>query len=144
MLLGLLLIWVISMWDKQDFSSFLVSCLDMAIVFLLFYPLFTRRMLGAGDVKLMMLCTGLLNQGEVLLFFFLSFLFAGVVSLVKLVVERRVFERVKYLEEYVRKTVLTRQLPVYFEEDKQLFSSSVRLAGPILLGMLFVYGRRGL
>ena len=144
MLSGLLLIWVISMWDKQDFSSFLVSCLDMAIVFLLFYPLFTRSMLGAGDVKLMMLCTGLLNQGELLLFFFLSFLVAGVVSLVKLVVERRVFERVKYLAEYVRKTVLTRQLPVYFEGDKQLFSSSVRLAGPILLGMLFVYGRRGL
>ena len=91
----------------------------------------------------MMLCTGLLNQGEVLLFFFLSFLFAGVVSLVKLVVERRVFERMKYLAEYVRKTVLTRQLPVYFEEDKQLSSASVRLAGPILLGMLFVYGRRG-
>lgn len=91
----------------------------------------------------MMLCTGLLNQEEVLLFFFLSFLFAGVVSLVKLVVERRVFERMKYLAEYVRKTVLTRQLPVYFEEDMQLSSASVRLAGPILLGMLFVYGRRG-
>lgn len=144
LLIGLFLIWVASMWSRQDFSGFLVSCLDMAMVFLLFYPMFTRRMLGAGDVKLLVLCTGLLNHGEVLDFFFISFLFAAVVSLIKLVLQRQIFERMKYLAAYVRKAVLTRQLPVYFEEDKQLLSASVRLAGPIVLGMLYVYGRRGL
>lgn len=65
-----------------------VGCISMTLSFLLLYPVYKIRGLGAGDVKLLMMVGTFTSVEEVLHVIILSFLIGAVFSIGKIVSER--------------------------------------------------------
>lgn len=109
-------------------------------VMLLLYPLFKIGALGAGDVKLYGVCAGYLPPGKFLYFLFFSLLFAAVFSLIKMLKERNAAERIAYLCEYMTEVVLSGNIRMYIEDEKERRAAGICLAGPIFCSILLCLG----
>ena len=118
-------------------AFFPVGC---AVVILLLYPLFKIGALGAGDVKLYGICAGFLPHDKFLFFFFLSLLFAAMLSLIKMIKECNAIERFSYLCEYFISVIQNRKFHFYFENIKEQKRAGICLAGPILGSVLLYMG----
>ena len=107
----------------------------LAIIFAIMFPFFSIGALGAGDVKLILITAIVMKQP--LFFLFAVFLWAALISLIKIMCVKNVRERIRYLSEYVRstirlKTILPYQDPSINSEDKKNYS--IHLSVPIFLG----------
>lgn len=106
----------------------------MGFVFLIFFPLFALRMLGAGDVKLIS-AAALYTGWDGLQPFLLGMLAAGgVISLGKLMLYGTVRKRLRCFLVYAKGVFLTHQLSDYgIPEEKK---ETVGMAFPVFAGML--------
>lgn len=111
-----------------------------ACVMLLLYPLFKIGALGAGDVKLYGVCAGYLPPEKFLFFLFCSLLIAAMISLIKMLKECNAIERLSYLCEYVTDVVLSGNIRLYIEDEKERRASGICLAGPIFCSVLLCLG----
>lgn len=116
---------------------FVVRC---AVVLCLLYPLFRIGALGAGDVKLYGVCGGFLPGEKFLFFFFVSMLIAAVISLLKMIKEGNVTERVRYLGDYLFSVICSGKVRLYIENEKDKKKAGICLAGPILISVLLGMG----
>lgn len=125
--------------QRGGWSAVLGSIGKTGKVFLIFYPLFRRNMLGAGDVKLLAVCSGLLSGKQILLFLFFSFFFGAIASIIHFLFEKDFMERMEYLASYMMQVVQTGKWSLYFERDSCKQKASVCMAGPVLLSLLLVW-----
>lgn len=109
-------------------------------VMLLLYPIFKIGALGAGDVKLYGVCAGYLPAKKFLFFLFLSLLIAAIISLIKMLKECNAIERISYLCEYMADVVLSGNVRLYIEDEKERRACSICLAGPIFCSVLLYMG----
>lgn len=120
--------------------GFIVRCVS---ILLLLYPLFQIGAIGAGDVKLYGICGGYLPSEKFLFFFFVSLLIAAMISLLKMIYEGNMIERIRYLWDYLFSVLCTGKFRLYIENEWERKKASICLAGPILgsvlLGMGGVY-----
>lgn len=117
------------------------SCLAAtALVGLLLYPLFQLAMLGAGDVKLLAVCSGYVGLQQTVWFLFWTFLAAAIVGVLRMMLRRDAKERLFYLGSYVMDAAKSGQWELYFENKQEQRKASICMAGPALLGYLAVWG----
>lgn len=136
LLVAMLLVGLVQA-GTQEVLWFGIRC---GAVMILLYPLYKIGALGAGDVKLYGICAGYLPSQKFLFFFFLSLLIAAAISLIKMIRECNVIERLSYFCEYVIYVVQTGRFRLYVENERERRRVSICLAGPILGSVLLYVG----
>lgn len=111
-----------------------------AAILLLLYPLFRIGGLGAGDVKLLSVCSGYFSVSQIFVFLFLSMLISAVFSVIPLLKERNIRERAAYFCEYCEAVVRSGKWQLYLpcKGDKRF--GGVCMSGPILCSALLCLG----
>lgn len=109
-------------------------------VCLVLYPLFQIGTIGAGDVKLYGICGGYLPGEKFLFFFFVSLLIAAMISLLKMVYEGNMTERLRYFGDYVFSVLSAGKIRMYIEDERERRKTGICLAGPILASVLLGMG----
>lgn len=112
----------------------------MAVIVLIFYPLFRIGTLGAGDVKLFGVCAGYLPADKILVFLFFSLLFAAASSLIRFMSEPDIKERFRYLFDYLYQVAESGRWQLYFADKQEQKRAGICLAGPILASILLYVG----
>ena len=109
-----------------------LSLIQMLVIFLLFFPFYKLRGLGAGDVKLLMML-GCFFQKEVLFYKIAgSFLVATVLSSIKILRNNEARQRISYGFGYLKKAVVTKTLDPY-QCNKTNKKTVIALAVPVFL-----------
>jgi len=109
-------------------------------VCLVLYPLFQIGAIGAGDVKLYGICGGYLPGEKFLFFFFVSLLIAALISLLKMIYEGNLTERLRYFWDYVFSVLSAGKIRMYIEDERERRKAGICLAGPILASVLLGMG----
>lgn len=117
-----------------------IYVLKSVIVLFLLYPLFRIGGLGAGDVKLLGICSGYFLTDQILFFLFFSMLISAAVSIVKLLKERDAWDRVQYFVEYCKAVAQSGKWRLYLPEKGAKKLSGVCMSGPILCSVLLGLG----
>lgn len=125
---------------QEGFWGVGIYVLKAVIVLFLLYPLFRIGGLGAGDVKLLGICSGYFLSDQILFFLFFSMLISAVVSIVKLLKERDARDRVQYFVEYCGAVVRSGKWSLYLPEKDAKKLSGVCMSGPILCSVLLGLG----
>ena len=112
---------------------------QIIIIFMVFYPFYLLKGLGAGDVKLFMLLGCYIRGVTYIHCLFVAMLFAGIWAVLKMVMYQESRERLCYLGRYCKKAIITGTLESY-EVDKQEKRSVIRLSIPTLCSVLLLYG----
>lgn len=126
-------------WDAGRAGSF--GMLEaLFIVFGMTYPLFKINALGAGDVKLLSVTAGCLTRQVFWNFLLWSLLNAAIISLIKILKERNLKERMACLCFYVTDVLETGQIKRYPAEKTGENRGRICLAVPVLFSVLMHVG----
>lgn len=114
------------------------ACLcGWGVVFFLTFPLFVLGMIGAGDIKLFMVCAGFLGWRGGIVFLFFSFLIGAFFSILKMIYHKNMMNCIRCLAVYIREVFMTSQWLLYEKGTKE---KSIHLSGPVLLALLMQFG----
>jgi prepilin peptidase CpaA len=106
---------------------------------LLLVPLFRFRMMGAGDIKLLMVLGGMVGFPEVLDLCLWSFVVGGIVAVCKMIFVTGVKERLLYLLRYVRDTGRSGKIVPYRKPGRR--PENFPFAVPVFAAAVLVVGR---
>ncbi|MDE5932341.1 MAG: A24 family peptidase [Lachnospiraceae bacterium] len=113
------------------------AAVSMLLSFALLYPLYKINGFGAGDVKLFLMLGSFVQAGELLRMMIASFIIGAVFSIVKMLSEKNLRERIQYLYEYLSDVFHKKQWRLYGENlqwDYQGYmSNKIHFALPVLL-----------
>lgn len=109
-------------------------------VLMVLYPLFRIGGLGAGDVKLLSVCSGYFSVSQIFWFLFCSMLVSAVFSLIPLLKDRNIRERIVYFVEYCTEVARSGKWLLYMPQTKGKRLAGVRMSGPILCSVLLCMG----
>lgn len=126
-------------FQKNGIEGLMTSLIQMAILFLFFYPFYLSKGLGAGDVKLFMMIGCYLNKDEMMKCLLLTFIMAAAKSIICMVRYEESRNRLLYFMGYIRKLCITKTLDEYVWDKTNKFNT-VRLAIPAFFSVLFIYG----
>lgn len=118
--------WQIPVW-------FLVRLLAAATVF---FPFFYVRMIGAGDIKLMALICGFLGFLDGSLSIAYGFLIGAAMALIKMLVQKNLFQRLNYLYVYIRRLILTKEVTAYHNPSRDGYANTIPFGLCLFLGTL--------
>lgn len=137
------LIFAMGMWHSFYLSGVtgagMYILVVLAVVFSL-YPFFRIGGLGAGDVKLLSVCSGYFMKRRILYFLFFSMLISVVFSIVKLFRERNVRERLAYFGEYCIDVARSGKWKLYLPKSGEERLSGICMSGPILCSVILGLG----
>lgn len=125
---------------SQGTAEILFFFVGAAGVTAILYPLYKIGCIGAGDVKLLGICSGWLAFQKILYFLFFSLLIAAVFSLIKMITRHNARERFYYLWEYIVHVMKSGKWQLYFEEGRLYKDAGICLSGPVLLSVLLYIG----
>lgn len=118
-------------------AAFLAGSLPVMICL---YPIFKIGALGAGDIKLFGVTAGFLPLRKIWIFSFVSLLIAAIFSLVKLVRNKCLMERLRKLFGYLKKVADNGRAGCYPMSGEEREKFSVPLAGAVTLSVLLLLG----
>lgn len=101
--------------------------------FLILFPFFCFRMIGAGDIKVFMTLGFLLTPSDMMLLLFRTFLIAAVIACVLTLYYRNLTERVFYLRNYIRENCMTGRKTPYYRPGKR--RENIHMMVPFLLAV---------
>ncbi len=101
------------------------------------FPLFLFRMIGAGDIKLIALMAGFLGFGSGLWAIACGCFAGAILSLVKLLVQRNLYQRLTYLFVYFRRMFQTKEIVPYYRADRDGYGVVIPLACCLLAGYVW-------
>ena len=122
------------------FREVLISVFWVIGTGLLLYPVFAIGALGAGDVKLMAVCSGFLPGTRVFYFLFFSFLTGTLFGLVRIVRKKEMAHRLRTLTLYIEKFLRTGTPERYHCSREAAGKAGVALAAPMLISALMGLG----
>lgn len=111
----------------------------LAVVLSLF-PFFRIGGLGAGDVKLLSVCSGYFTENRILYFLFFSMLISVIFSIVKIFRERNVWDRLAYFSEYCMAVARSGKWKLYLPESGRRRLSGICMSGPVLCSVILGLG----
>lgn len=106
--------------------------LQMMVVFIVFYPFFLIKGIGAGDIKLFMMLSLYFEKEKIFLIVAISFFLAAVISIIKILFDRNAREQLYKGLGFLRKLVITKTLDPY-ECNKTNKNTMVRMSLPITI-----------
>lgn len=122
-----------------------VMCLAQCGIYLAAaYPLYRLGMLGAGDVKLLVMTESFFSWGDGWSCFLYMLAAAGCMAAVRLLADRSGAERLKYLISYIWDAARSRKWKLYSEDRDGAWLSGkyIHMTVPMLAGF-FIYVCRG-
>ena len=122
----------------EDAANFYGGLLGLSIPFILLFPLYSLKMLGAGDIKLLCSIGVLLGPSDILTSIFYSFFFGGILALLIMACRKNLISRLRKLLFYFRSCVLTMSITPYEEVDGS-HPARMHFSIPIALGVLAVH-----
>lgn len=125
-------------WCLHGTVGLLTFVKGSLLPFLLLAPLHYFRMLGAGDIKLLMVTGGFLGAGQILKCMFFAFLAAAAISLCKLFRHPLLWRRFDYLAKYLGEHFQGRQWQPYILEEKN--RAYLYFSIPVMISVLLMQG----
>ena len=110
---------------------------QMFLIFMVFYPFYLLKGIGAGDVKLFMMVASYIQGVRLFNYVFMTMIIAAIISVIKMICFTESRERLFYLLRYVRKTAVTGAIDDY-KIDTSNKRSLIRLSVPALLSMVLL------
>lgn len=110
------------------------------VVLFVLYPLFRIGGLGGGDVKLLSVCAGYFPVSKIVQFLFVSMLISAVFSIIPLLKEGNVRERVTYFCSYCAAVARSGKWQLYLPEKSGGKFRGVCMSGPIFCSVLLCLG----
>lgn len=104
----------------------------MGVFFVLLFPLYLLRMIGAGDVKLLCMTAMFMGKEEIQVFLVGMLLAGGIIAIVKMLYYRRFRKRIGYFTAYVQQFLLTKSLEEYGIPKEK--SEVMGMAVPVFIG----------
>lgn len=124
-------------WSANGPPGLIQFCGGALIPLILLGILHYFRMIGAGDIKLLMAAGGFLGISQSAACVFLSFIIAAGISVIKMIRYRILGKRLRYFIQYLRNYHRTGKWTPYItgkeEAEGICFSASILLAAMILL-----------
>lgn len=120
--------------------NILFFMLKSVSVILMLYPVFRIGAIGAGDIKLLGICSGFVSKDRILYFLFFSMLAAAIFSVIKMCIKNNFKERLYYLCRYILNSVKSGGPAIYFASEEEKRSAGLCLSGPILCSVLMHMG----
>lgn len=136
----MLLVIVVNQYLEQGIETTYKSIGIMVLIMLIWYPLFRIGTIGAGDIKLFGVCSGILPLSKILSFLFFSLAIAAIFSLIRLVQKKDGRERIGYFLSYLKDVINEKQWKLYISNQKEKERVSVCMAGPVLISLLLYWG----
>lgn len=118
------------------FFSFLAGASLPAVLLM---PLFRFRMMGAGDIKLLMGLGGILGFPECLQLLFWSFIMGGLLAFLQMILVTGFRERFQYLIDYITYTIMTGDIRPYRRAGKR--PENFSFAVPVLAAVIVIIFR---
>lgn len=124
-------------WSANGPPGLIQFCAGVMIPLVLLGVLHYFRMIGAGDIKLLMTAGGFLGISQSIACVLLSFVIAAVISVIKLLRYRILGKRLRYFIQYLENYCCSGKWKPYItgneEKEGVCFSASVFVAAMILL-----------
>lgn len=119
--------------------SYLIQSIGGCLVPLVcLFPLFYFHMMGAGDIKLLMVAGGFVGLRAVPYCLFISVVVAAVISLYKMIKYHLFQERFAYFSYYMKNYLNTKERKFYY--DKELSEEcKVHFSVPAAISVMLVY-----
>lgn len=114
--------------------------LRMAVYLVILYPLFKIGTLGAGDVKLMVAVEGIFSWQDSVSYFVCVWFAAGIMALVKMLMEGNFMERLEYFFSYITDVAVMGKWQLYHKENAFQKEKSIYMSIPLLAGFLLCMG----
>lgn len=121
-------------------TNWVNTLIQILSVIAILYFFFKLGALGAGDVKLLGVCAGMFPAEKILFFLFISLFIAAIFSLIRLVREQNMRERLLYLYEYLVSVMRSGAWRLYIENESERRIRGICLAGPVLCSVLLYLG----
>lgn len=97
--------------------------------------------LGGGDIKLLSVIGGFLGLRESLKCMVFSFLFAAVLSLIRIIWRRNLKHRICYFLKYIQTVIHTGKWIPYYDIARDGYDSTVHFSAAVLLAALLLLWR---
>lgn len=124
-----------SAWNDGIQGLFLAIA-SGSIPLIILFPLFRLGGIGGGDVKLFMVVGSFLSIRQILVCMIVSFVTGAVMSLFKMLKERNLIDRLRYLVSYVCGVFQNKELYLYKSGKKE----KIHFAPAVLIGTALVVG----
>jgi Flp pilus assembly protein, protease CpaA len=108
------------------------------IPLLLLFILFIFRMLGPGDIKLLSALGGIMGVGAIMCCIIISFIFGAILSAAILISCGNLKERLRYLAEYITRTLQTKKITAYYKSGMPI--ENFHFSIPILMSIILYAG----
>lgn len=133
---------VLFLITQEDISSMLNYFGGMIVPILILFPLFMLRMFGAGDIKLLSVVGLFLGIQAAIHIIIASIVIGGILSIIKLVQNRNIKQRVAYFMQYVRGTSCGIRSG-YYDANSDNYTNAIHFSIAILVAVvlwLFLIG----
>ena len=137
-LMGIVSSWIGRLWE-QGFIGLGMSVGCMLIPFLLLFPLFAVRMVGAGDIKLLCMIAVVMTPGQIVYLLFYACLIGGGWAMAKMIRNKSFIRRFLYLKDYMARSVILKEKEMYFKKEEG-YRDTISFALPIGLSYLLHLG----
>lgn len=112
---------------------------SMLVLFVLLYPVYGLGMIGAGDVKYLCMFSVLLTWKQAIYMLFYACVLGGIWSLARMIRNKSIIKRFKYLKNYVMDMVDQKSVKKYFSPE-QGYADTIAFALPIGLSYILHLG----
>lgn len=120
-----------------------IGLLACILTFLVMYPLFLLRAMGAGDIKLLCVAAVYMTPKEAMYCIAGSFVFGGIFAILKMMQNKNFLERIKHFFRYIKNCFLFRSLQPYQEhlaQSAEERKTVIHFSLPILLSVVVWMG----
>lgn len=117
-------------------GAMIAAIVQSVIFFLVSYPLYLMKTIGAGDIKLYMMAGCFLDKSHYIRCLIFALCIAGVIAIVKIIRYLECRKRWCYFCGYIKKVIYTGTVDSYDVTMKENPKEGIRLAVPLLLGIV--------
>ncbi len=109
----------------------------IAVVTIVFFPLFMLHMMGAGDIKMMALVTGSLGFGDGICSILCGFVMGAVLALIKMLMQKNLQKRLIFLAVYIRRLFLTKEIVPYYQAERDGYDAVIPFTVCLFAGFMW-------
>lgn len=136
--LGLTMGLAVQIWES-GWSGFILFVIQVLFPVIVLFLLFLMRALGAGDIKLFSVVSGIWNLKVICYCMFFSFLAGAIVSLGKLLFYKNLRARLQYFCFYVWLSLTEKQIGAY-DRGRSEKETIIHFSVAIFIGFLISIG----
>lgn len=124
----------------SDWRGLLGYLINLIVVTLIMFPLFSLGMMGGGDVKLIAVSSGFFSGKDTAVFVIMIFVLSAVPALIRIIRTRSIGRRFAYFGRYLKNSLLRKDAEMYIGEKTERHRAGIAMSGPILISAVLHWG----